>query len=478
MVQPIHVLIAVLCVLAAGAAPAQRLQLPDFGDSSAAVFSGLDDARLGEAFLREVRASSDALEDAEVQAYVDRLGYRLVQASDAGARSFTFLVLRAPTINAFAGPGGVIGLNSGLILAAESESELAAVLAHEIAHVTQRHLARAIQMQDQASIPAMAGMLAAILVASQNAEAGQAAMAAVVGTGIQRQIDFTRANEREADRLGIHILTRADFDPRAMADFFEQLQTSQRFYRVPPEFLSTHPVTTDRVAESRSLAEREPYRQFQDSAAFQRVKARLRVLVHGPREALATFERQIADGTGRSLQANRYGRALALSALDRHAEAVAPLRALADADPDALAVRDALGRALHGAGDTDAALRLYREALRVYLFDRILTLGLAELLMDIERPAEVEDLLTEYLRHDSTDAVAYRLLAEAHDRLGQQAASAAALAEYHYLNGRLAAAVQQLERGQQVGDGNYYLAARIDARLETLRAERTERDER
>ncbi|MDH3872013.1 MAG: M48 family metalloprotease, partial [Gammaproteobacteria bacterium] len=254
------------------------MDLPSIGDSSGSVISPEQEQQLGAAFMRQLRSSGIILEDLEITNYIESLGQRLTVNSEDPARRFTFFVVNEPSINAFAGPGGYIGIHTGLILASESESELAGVLAHEIAHVTQRHLARAYEASERLSLPTMAAMLAAILVASQHSEAGQAAMAAVSAGGMQYQIDFTRANEKEADRVGIQTLALAGLDPFGMPRFFERLQKNSRLYGSrPPEFLSTHPVTTDRIAEATSRAERHTASKQGDSLDFQLVRAKLRV---------------------------------------------------------------------------------------------------------------------------------------------------------------------------------------------------------
>lgn len=463
-----------LCLALVSPAKAQTsIKLPDFGDASGSVFTGTDEQRLGDAFLREIRASTEILEDPEVDAYVNALGFRLAAASDEPARPFTFVVVSDPVINAFAGPNGVIGLNTGLLLAVDTESELAAVLAHEIAHVTQQHIARAFELQSRYSIPVLAGLLAAIVIGTQDAQAGGAATAAIIGAQAQGQVDAIRANEYEADRVGIRTLSRAGFDPGAMATFFARLQEASRYYRQPPEFLSTHPVTSARIAESRARAARHSYKQYPDSEAFLRVRAKLQVLVNGPEKALAEFQRRAADGAGASPAVNRYGIALALMALERYGKARPILARLVEKAPQVLAYQDALARTLRKTGETRAALDIYRKSLRVYLNDRLMTFGLAELWLDANRPDRASEVLEDYVRSQSTDARAFHLLAKAHERAGRQTAARAALAEHHYLNGRLSQAIFQLERAQRAPDDDYYLNARVAARLKELRREQT-----
>lgn len=474
---PLLLILIACAVLFSSTAGGQssRIRLPDFGDSSSSVLTRSDEARLGEAFLREILASKDLLRDAEVQAYVNDVGFKLVEASEAGSTPFRFVVFDDPLINAFAGPTGVIGVNSGLLLAARNESEFAAVVAHEIAHVTQRHLARAFELDDRNSIATMAGVLAALVLASQSSEAGQAALATVIGSRTQSQLDFTRANEVEADAIGIEILAAAGFDPRAMATFFEQLQTSHRYIRLPPEFLSTHPVTTSRIGESRGRAEQYPYKQYEDSPEFAFARAKLRVLTEGASKSLDAFTRELSQGAGTHKGAVRYGQGLALIGLKRWQEAEPVLSELLKRYPKAHSVLDAYSTVLFNLGEVGRAEKLLRDRLDVYLFDRVLTLALGRLLIDDSRAGEAVVLMNAYIQREAQDASAYELLAKAYDRRGETAASFAALAENRYYTGRLLLAIQHLEQAQRTGGGDYYLGSRIDARLETMRNEHTSR---
>ena len=470
--------LCLLAVMACTEVSAQsRIQLPDFGDASGSVFSGADEKRLGDAFLREIRASTDRLDDPEVEAYVNSLGFKLVGASDNPGRAFTFFMISDPNINAFAGPNGVIGVNTGLLLAVDNEGELAAVLAHEVAHVTQQHIARAIEQNERYSIPALAGLLAALILSTQNAQAGSAATAAVLGKQLQSQIDLIRANEYEADRVGISILARAGYDPRAMPAFFARLQESSRYYRSPPEFLSTHPVTSNRIAESRARASKIRYKQFLDSEAFYRVRAKLEVVVRGPKKALPLFEQRLADGIGGSASANRYGKALALMRLERFAAARPVLARLVRYEPDSIPYQDAYARCLRALDKVGQAIAIYKQFLRLYLDDRQMTIGLAETLLASGDAREAGRVLEAYLRSNSDDAYSYNLLARSYERQRKTAASLLALGEYHYLNGRLRQALFQLERAQRLPSQDYYLAARIGARIKQLRDEQTERSD-
>lgn len=462
-------------VCLAGGSDAQ-IRLPDFGDASEQVISPAEERALGEAFMREVRARLDVVEDPQVEQYIQSLGYRLVAASDRQGLGFTFFVIEDGSVNAFAGPGGFIGVHSGLILATRTESELASVLAHEIAHVTQRHIARTIEDADRTNLPVLAGVIAAILIGTRNVEAGQATAAAVIGSRVQRQINFTRQNELEADRVGIRLLAGAGFDPRDMAGFFEKLENASRYSQRPPEFLSTHPVTTDRIAEAQERAGRLPYRQHRNSDSYYLVRAKLRVrIASDPQRVLDRLVEERATGHAQSPAANAYGQALAMARLGREDDARATLERLLEAHPDNLAFRAELADLALRTGNPSRSLALYAEGLDLYPDDKVLVHGYAVALNDTGRPRDALELIDEYERLYVLDSRMRRLRAEAYEKLGRSIDSRAELAEHYYLSGQLERAIHQLRLASRAQDEDSYRAARVEARLEELETELAQR---
>ena len=292
---------------------ADTINLPDLGDTSGALISPEQEHEIGEGVMREVRRSLKLMSDPEINEYIQSVGYRLVSNSDNQYQGFTFFVVNDPSINAFAAPGGFVGINSGLIISSESESEMAAVMAHEIAHVTQRHLARSYEAQSQLQTPSIIGLVAAILLSTQDAELGRAALIASSAIGTQIALNFTRSNEQEADDIGMQTLARAGFDPYAMPAFFEKLQNSSRYFGQPPEFLSTHPVTSTRIAESRARAERYTYKQIPSSLEYNLIRQKLIVLgSKDVKQLINSYRKDIRSGNYRTETSARYGYALAL----------------------------------------------------------------------------------------------------------------------------------------------------------------------
>lgn len=447
---------------------AEQIALPEMGDSSGQILTPAQEHQIGTEFLRRIRLAYALVDDPEINAYLRTLGERLVSHSDTPGQAYNFFIINDKAINAFAAPGGYIGVNAGLILAAESESELASVMAHEIAHISQRHLARAYEASDKLNIPALAGIIAAIIIGSQNSEAGQATLAASQAGALQAQLNFTRSNENEADFIGIRTLAGAGYDPRAMAVFFERLQQASRYYSRPPEFLSTHPVTVNRIANARDRAAQYPYRQVPDSLDFLLVREKLRVQLTPPGELLERYESALRTGQFQNETATRYGYAYALLKDNRPQAARPHIDWLLKHHPEQIHFLLLDTGYLLATGKQSACLARYREALKIYPDDYALTLNYANTLLLTGQAKTSMELLQAYLRNHAADAELYKLQARAEDAAGHDGEAYLSMAEYHYLNGQTNSAIEQLERAQQLKNLDFYLSSRIDARHEEL----------
>jgi predicted Zn-dependent protease len=366
-------------------------------------------------------------------------------------------------------------VHTGLILAAQSESELAAVLGHEIAHVTQRHLARIIAKQEQSAITSLAALAVAILAARSNPQVASAAMATAQATSIQTQLDFTREHEREADRIGLQTLTQAGFDPRGAAAFFERLQKFSRLYENnAPEYLRTHPITSDRIADLQNRLENKPYRQVPDSLEFQLVRAKLRADEGTPQQAIAHFEEALHEKKYSSEAASRYGLAAALLRAKETARAeqeLAQLRKVAAPN----AITENLGALIKtAAGPQDAALAQYQAALKNFPNHRALVYGYAEALLQSRRSGDALKLVGDRLRRFPNDGRLYELQAQGYAMQGKMLLSHQTQAEAYLRQGNLVAAIEQLQLGLKAGDGDFYQLSIAEARLKALRAEHAE----
>ena len=366
-------------MLAVTPSPSAQTELPDFGDVSSATLSPIEERRLGEAFMREIRARLPLVDDPGVEEYVDSVGRRLAAATDTSGQPFHFFVVAADDVNAFAGPGGYIGINAGLITSTDSEGELASVIAHEMAHVTQRHIARRFEQQERSSIPVFAGIVAAIVLGTQSPDLGQAAAAAALGSAVQTTLNFSREAEQEADRVGLQSLVRAGYDPRAMPAFLEKLQSAQRYARKAPEYLSTHPLTTSRIADLQARAEQAPAQGHEDSLRYLLVKAKLEVLSRDdPQSALELFEEALESGEHENVSAAAYGLGLALARSGAHDKASKVFEALIERHPDELSIRISAAENEFTAGRASKSMELDEEAYEQHPSSRALVLAFAK----------------------------------------------------------------------------------------------------
>lgn len=465
---------ALMLVLAAARAGAVGTEdLPDFGAPWDSVLSQSEESQIGRMIVHRLREADQLLDDPELSEYIQSIGHRLsAHAQDNGQR-FDFFLVRDPTINAFALPGGYIGVNEGLMLATENESELAGVLAHEVSHVTQRHLARAAQSQGQTALATTAGVIAAILLGATTGmgdDAVQAALAVAQGINAQHQIDFTRANEAEADRVGLNVLYQSGFDPNGMPDFFEKLSHSTGESRVP-EFLLTHPVTTDRIAETRDRASKLGHVEAQDSENYTLMRERLRALVaETPESALADFTR-LADGNimdaGEGL---RYGYSVALLRAGRASDAVELMRSLLAKRQNLVAYHIGLGQALLASGATQEALKTFAHANELFPRNVPLTVRYAQALLDAGEPAQAHTMLLDLLNNIDYTPEQVHLIALAANAAGETAEAHYYMAELHVMNGDLPLAINQLELALATPGIEAVQRARFEARIAEIRA--------
>ena len=446
-------------------------ELPDLGDVSQSALSPVQERKLGEGIMAQIRSNPAYLDDPEVTDYLNTLGYRLVANSPDPAGPFEFFAIADSSINAFALPGGFVGVHSGLLLSAQSESELASVLSHEIAHVTQRHIARLIAAQQRVGLATMAALAVAILAARSNTQVSAAAIAAAQAGAIQSQLNFTREHEREADRIGLQIMEKSGFDAHAMPTFFERLQKATRVYETgAPSYLRTHPLTFERIADIQGRIQDVPFRQVPDSLEFQLVRARLSADDGNARAAVANFDRMIAEHKFGTEAATRYGLVVALLRAGDKARArkeMAVLQGLKAKSPmmDALAAQT-----LIAGGEIEKGLASYRDALRVNPNRRALIYGYADALITANKAAEAVQFLNGRLDGRGGDPQIYEFQARAYTVMGKRLLQHRAVAEVYALRGNFPAAIEQLQIAQKAGDGDFYQKSSVEARLKELMA--------
>lgn len=449
--------------------PVNAYDLPDLGDVAASELSPATERRIGEQIISQIRWRDAAyLDDPEIEDYINRIGHKLAAVSSNPGLDFDFFVVNDPTLNAFALPGGFIGVHTGLLLAAQTESEFASVLGHEIAHVTQRHIAQIVGKQSQSAMLMLASLLVAVLAARSNSDVSQAAIAAGQAGAIQSQLGYTRAFEREADRAGLETLENAGFDVRGMPGFFERLQRATRMYEnSAPAYLRTHPLTTERIADMENRAASMRYRQVVDSPDFGYARAKLRANAGQPADAVKDMENQIAQAPGDA--AAGYGLARALfraGRLDEAAKRLDAVRAKTPPSPWLVTLEAEIRLARKdGAG----AIRTLEGAVRDFPSNRSLVYSLADARILGGQPGAAVEGVRRTLDNRQGDSRLWALLSRGYAALGKRTAQHRAQAEVYLLRGSLPAAIEQLEIARKAGDGDFYELSAVDARLRELK---------
>ncbi|TWG84251.1 putative Zn-dependent protease [Cupriavidus gilardii J11] len=475
------------------------IQLPDMGDPSTAALSPDMEKRLGDRIMRDIRRDPQYVNDALLADYLNALGYRLVQAARrqnlAGtggggtfATGYELFAVRDRTINAFALPGGYIGVHTGLLVQSETESELASVVGHEIGHVTQRHIARGITSQDQSMWIALASMVLAGLAATRSPDAAAALAMGGQGAAVANQLSFSRGAEREADRVGFQILSAAGFDPRGMPDFFRRLQRVTGISENSvPAYVRTHPLTSERIADMQDRASHVPARHVQSTPEYEFARARARILqesnptdVHNARQAL---QAQLAGASAVRLPALYYGIALAEQRLGRLPQAEQALMearrrygnipGVSSGSPmlDVMAIELARGQ-----GRVSEAVSQAVASMKAFPLSHAVALSYAETLLGAGRSDELIAFLRSRTREETARSEWWELLARAYAAQGKRVQQHQALAEKYAVDGAYQAAIEQLQIARKAGDGDFYTLSEVDARLHQL--ERQYREER
>lgn len=459
------------------AAFADNIKLPDLGDHSAKVVTPLQEKQMGENFYRRARRSLRFVKDPEINDYIQRLGERLVSHSDQADKKFTFFVIDSVDVNAFAVPGGFIGVNTGLIMITRTEGELASVLAHETAHVTQRHIPRLLAAQQRSSAPTMAAILAAILLGGSSKNTG-AIIAATTAGATQKLLNFTRSFEQEADRHGISLLAKSGYDARDMPRFFERLQHASRFSSSGvPEFLRTHPVTSNRIAETRDRAQQYPKPSFKlPDSDYLHIRAKIRALKNGRnyQRTARQFAHRLKSrkfSSNGAKQAERYGYALALAKNKQYTQARNIINGLLKQRPGYTYYLIAQAEIELMAGRHQRALRYYRQAVKHHPGHYPIQHNYAATLLKARQHQAAKTTLEQILKHHSNKPILHKMLATAAGNSGDRVQAHRSLAEYYYMSGYPKTAIKQLRISARYAKNNFYTLSSIEARISEIKAE-------
>nr|WP_086941217.1 M48 family metalloprotease [Thaumasiovibrio occultus] len=452
-------------------AAANLSSLPDMGTAAASTLTIEKENEYGDAYMRMMRASQPVISDPLLNEYITALGGKLVANASDVRTSFDFFLIQNRDINAFAFFGGHIGLHTGLFLHARTESELASVVAHEIAHVTQRHLARSMEEQSKRSPATMAAMIGSLMLAIASPEAGIAALQATTAASMQGQINYTRSNEQEADRIGMQTLAKSGFQPSAMPTFFGRLADEYRYVSTPPAMLLTHPLPDSRLSESRQRAQQYPVVTPPNESDYQHARARIVARFAGidAKAAHDWFDRQLARTNNPHRDALQYGKALVYLDNEQLDKAESILNTLLQREPNNRFYLDAAtDLSVHQKAYETAITRL-EKALQQAPGNAVLRLNLVYALQAAERYEESISLLNRYTFDHPDDMNGWSMLNTAYGKIGNRAGELAARAELYALRGQWQRAIQEyIQAGRLVEHGSVEQSM-YDARIDQLR---------
>uniref|UniRef100_UPI0036F1D741 beta-barrel assembly-enhancing protease n=1 Tax=Shewanella phaeophyticola TaxID=2978345 RepID=UPI0036F1D741 len=453
--------------------------LPDLGTAAVNTFSLEKESVYGDAYMRVIRSSTPVLNDPVLSQYLSELGNKLVANATGVKTPFYFFLLRNDEINAFAFFGGHVGVHTGLFLNADNESELASVLAHEISHVTQRHLARSLEAQQKSSTATIAGMLGAILLTIAAPQVGIAALATTQALATQSSINYTRLHEKEADRIGMQILVDAGFDPNAAATFFGQLAVRYRFSTTPPQMLLTHPLPESRITEARNRAAQYPERHVPDSLLYQLAKARIQVRFSSFSDdaALSLFEQQLKKREYTHKDAALYGKALALFRLEKFEQAEVIIDELLKKDDNNLFYIDTKTDLLAQKKAYPQAIALLESQRKLKPTSQVININLANIYVEANQPTKAIPLLEETIFLDKQNMLPYQIMSDAYRKLDNKALEYYSNAEIMALTANYQGAIDQLNYAYRYSEGNTLQLARIEARIRQFRQADREMDQ-
>ncbi len=464
------------CVVSSKSIAEPTQHLPKLGDSISSIISPEQEHQLGRAWLRSLRGQAPLINDPLLNTYITDLAYQIASESELEKPDLEVVMINSKAINAFAAPGGILGVNAGLILHAETEDELAAVLAHEMAHLSQRHFARNLEMAKRNQWTTWAALLASVaLVASGSPDSGLATLATSQAAAMQSQLRFSRQNEREADRIGMQTLANLQRDPSAMPRFFSRMYKATQFYgEVPPEFLLTHPVTESRISDSMNRATQLPNKTAKQRLNFALMKARLQASFSEDKFSNVTYfkNRHQESSSKIAQQAARYGWARAHQKLHQYPEALKALQPLIDKDPSNIIYAITNSEILMAKGEYKEARSHLLKLSELHPNNFPLSIYIAQISLRMEDGATAKKILESLLLTHQDNVQVWRLLSEAQGLTGNIIGVHEARAEVFFLYSREDQAIKQLNYALNLVEDNFPLKSRLQHRLKEINAQK------
>lgn len=464
-------LVVVLLLILPTSLSSQADELPTLGNASSNLISIEQEKKLGEAWLRSLRRQVSTFDHPIIEAYFAQTVYNLAPHSEVLDKDFRFVVVDSKALNAFAVPGSIIGINAGLFLHAVSEQEFVSVLAHELAHISQRHYARRLEQQRVSTPLALAGILTSVVIAATaGSEAGMAALASTQAMSVEAQLGFSRQNEEEADRLGIVTLYKSGYDPRAMPMMFERMYRQTRLQGENlPEYLSTHPLSENRIADTRNRATQYPVKPYRDNIEYHICKS---IIINhyadSPAAAEKYFNSLIEKGNTSQISGARYGLALALLS-SAPEQALSIFNSLLEEYPGHISIALAKAEAEYTAGNVEQASAQLEKLYQRNPSNYPISIKLAEFYMEVLRYAQAEAVLEQVVRNRPDSSLAWYQLAEIYGKTGKIQNVHMARAEYFVLTNRLDNSIEQLNLAKTKSKGDSQKQAVINKRLEEIR---------
>lgn len=436
--------------------------LPSLGDRISGTVSLDQEFQMGQQFLAQIRRSTPTIPDAVLMNYLENVTFKLASRSQLQDHRLSFVIIDSEELNAFAAPGGIIGVNTGLFLNARTEAEFASVMAHEIAHVSQRHFARGVDQAQSGQVGQLASLLASVLImATSDAQHGAAAITAVQGRAVENQLRFSRSNEAEADRVGQDNMFAAGIDPAAMGTLFENLNALNRFRSRPPEFLLSHPVTESRIADARGRATRYPQREYGTNMEYQ--INRSRVLGHYAPDKpslIPEYQRLLDESTSEfTRDVNRYGLVIAYFENEQYAAASRTLLPLLDKDSNRISYVVTMAEILTEQNEPRQAVEFLDRHMEINPDNHALTMAYANALIAARAYTEAAELLESHSANRPSDHHLWYQLAETWGQAGNISKVHQSRAEYFALLYDFRNAREQLQFALRIEEDNGAAAA-------------------